>query len=182
MSHPNKPRIFVAQADGAVAIRIVGKANVAVSTVFRDILAHLRSEEAGRIHLLLDSCLLMDSTFLGTLAQQGVDHSTATGNPRPGRIVLVQPSARVLELIENLGVLDVFRIETEPLGIEFVFQPLETPTECDLREITRTSLEAHRTLMALNEENQARFEGVTELLEKELEGSEGPGGKGGAGR
>lgn len=149
-------------------ISLCGRANVACSVVFKSVVEQMRSEKIDRIYLFLGSCLLMDSTFLGVLAQQGVVFSEESSGDA-GRIVLVAPSERVLDLIENLGVLESFRVEDESPDIDFAFKEVAMDSECELREITRTSLEAHRTLIKLNEENKARFEGVTSLLEKELE-------------
>ena len=39
-------------------------------------------------------------------------------------------------------------------------------------EITRTSLEAHQTLMAMNPENVARFKDVTQFLAEDLKSLE----------
>jgi anti-anti-sigma regulatory factor len=149
-------------------ITLSGRANVACSVVFKSVVEHLRAEKVDEIFLLLGSCLLMDSTFLGVLAQQGVTFSKKESEG-VGGIVLVTPSDRVLDLIENLGVLGSFRVEDTNPDVDFAFKEVAMDMECDLRELTRTSLEAHRTLINLNEENRARFEGVTSLLEKELE-------------
>jgi anti-anti-sigma regulatory factor len=168
MSGSGRAVISVAISGPAGGISLCGRANVACSVVFKSVVEHLRSERIEQIYLYLGSCLLMDSTFLGVLAQQGVAISEE-GSGTAGCIVLVTPSERVLDLIENLGVLESFRVDDMNTDIDFSFKEVAMDSESDLRELTRTSLEAHRTLINLNEENRARFEGVTSLLEKELE-------------
>lgn len=163
--------ISVAMTGRAGGISLSGRANVACSVLFKNVVKHLRSENVDQIFLFLESCLLMDSTFLGVLAQQGVA-SSGDLSERSANIILVTPSERVLDLIENLGVLESFQVEEAKPDIDFAFQEVPNQSDSDIREITLTSLEAHRTLIELNEENRARFDGVTSLLEKELEESD----------
>ena len=99
--------ISVAISGRAGGVSLCGRANVACSVVFKSVVEHLRSERVEQIYLYLGSCLLMDSTFLGVLAQQGVAISEEVSGAG-GCIVLVTPSERVLDLIENLGVLESF--------------------------------------------------------------------------
>ena len=157
----------------AGGIQLCGRANVACSVLFREVVEHLRAEAIGEIHLFLDSCLVMDSTFLGVLASLGISDEASNSDPG-ARIKLVSPTERVLDLIENLGVLDAFEVTDTSPEISFAFQEVSDTSASDLQEITRTSLEAHRALIQLNEANRARFEGVTTLLEKELEGQNSP--------
>lgn len=173
MSSKGGAKISIAVSGKAGGIQLSGRANVACSVLFREVVEHLRTENIDEIFLFLESCLVMDSTFLGVLASLGIP-SKASGSQKDVRIKLVSPSERVLALIENLGVLDSFEVaETKP-SMDFAFQEVSGSIVNDLQEVTRTSLEAHRTLIQLNEANRARFEGVTTLLEKELEGQDSP--------
>ncbi len=171
MSSKGGAKIAIAVSGKAGGIRLSGRANVACSVLFRELVEHLRSEPIDEIFLFLESCVVMDSTFLGVLANLGLSGDSSAASAGAG-IKLVSPSDRVLDLIENLGVLDAFDLlEREP-EIQFAFQEVDQTKSGDLRETTRTSLEAHRTLIDLNEANRSRFEGVTTLLEKELEGQD----------
>ena len=167
MSASGVTQISLAVGARTGAIELTGRANVACSGVFKDVVQHLRDERVERIYIFLKSCLLMDSTFLGVLAKEAVSDSEEPSG-EPARIELVQPSERVLGLIENLGVLDSFEISKGVPDITFQFQPVSIEVPADLRELSRISLDAHRALIDLNEENRARFEGVTSLLEQEL--------------
>ncbi|MCS1409414.1 MAG: hypothetical protein M2R45_02595 [Verrucomicrobia subdivision 3 bacterium] len=167
MSGSTCATIAIAVQGGAGGVKVAGRANVACSVAFRRILEHLREDSVDRIFVFLEDCLLMDSTFLGVLAKQGVAFSSAA-NSRRSRITLVTPSERVLDLIENLGVLSEFEVAETGPEIDFVFRDVSLELDCDLRELTKMSLEAHETLIELKEENRARFEGVTTLLAKDL--------------
>ncbi len=146
---------------------MVGRANVACSLAFKRVIERFRQEGLDPIYVYLKRCVLMDSTFLGVLAQQGM---ALQGEQKlqGRRITLVEPSDRVLDLVDNLGVLEAFEILDSEPEMEFQFEEISDGAESDLEAVTRTSLEAHRSLIELNEENRARFEGVTSLLAKEL--------------
>lgn len=158
--------ISVAVSGKAGGVKVAGRANVDCSVAFKRVLKHLKEESVERIFVFLQKCLLMDSTFLGVLAKQGVDGGI--GGRRQFKIMLVSPTERVLDSIENLGVLGEFEVIESAPDIQFSFRDVSPDTACDLRELTRTSLEAHEALMDLREENRNRFKGVANLLSKNL--------------
>lgn len=172
MSGSAKANIAVAVTEGASAVKVSGRANVTVSVPFREVVEELRQRTHAPLYVFLASCLVMDSTFLGVLALQGENfHRESEGGNH--RIVLVAPSERVMDLIDNLGVLDSFEVlESEP-DLGFEFKEVEPGSPCRVAEITRTSLEAHETLIELNEDNRRRFASVTKLLREELKKDDG---------
>jgi anti-anti-sigma factor len=150
-------------------VKLAGRANFASSPDFKTLLAELANK--GYSHFIIDltECVLMDSTFLGILAQFGLKLNPAGANGQRG-IELFNPNPRVTELLENLGALHLFKVVTGALTL-----PEDVKT-CTLEsinptheQITRTSLEAHQTLMAVNPENVARFKDVTQFLAEDLE-------------
>ncbi len=167
MNRPAHATISVAVNGEAGGVKITGRANVGCSVAFRRVLEHLRKTPVKRVFVFLQECLLMDSTFLGVLAKQGVDWFGKRGG-HGGKIVLVAPSERVLDWIENLGVLGEFEVVSSEPGIQFVFRGVSPDANCDLYELTKTSLEAHETLIELHGENRDRFGGVTHLLAKDV--------------
>lgn len=158
--------ISVAVNGKAGGVKVAGRANVACSVAFKNVLNHLKEESVDRIFVFLRECLLMDSTFLGVLAKQGVDRGI--GGRSNFKIVLVAPTGRVLASIENLGVLGEFEVVKATPDIPFSFRDIPPDMVCDIRELTRTSLEAHEALMDLHEKNRDRFKGVANLLSKNL--------------
>ena len=111
--------------------------------------------------LLLDlaDCVTMDSTFLGMLA------SLSQRLEKP--IELLNPSDRIIGLLDNLGVLDFFKIDQGENPLTVNLQQADT-APADKREMTETSLEAHRLLMDLNPDNIPRFKDVAKYLEEDL--------------
>jgi anti-sigma B factor antagonist len=150
-------------------VKIAGRGNFVSSPDFKTLLTELA--EKGYTHIIMDlsECVLMDSTFLGILSQFGIKLNPAGVTGQRG-IELLNPNARVTELLENLGALHLFKIITGTLDLP---DDVKTCTPESIHptheEITRTSLEAHQTLMAVNPENVARFKDVTQFLAEDLD-------------
>ena len=80
-------------------------------------------------------------------------------------VELFNPSPRIIELLETLGVLHLFRITQGTFTPAAPTQTLEhTPANPSKAEVTRTCIEAHQTLMALSPANAARFKDVAQFL------------------
>jgi anti-anti-sigma regulatory factor len=148
-------------------VKIAGRANFCSSPDFKTLLAEL--VRRGYAHFIIDlsECVLMDSTFLGILAQFGLKlNSTSVGQPG---IELFNANPRVTELLENLGVLHLFKTAAGavelPADVKTCTPESIHPTH---EQIARTSLEAHLALMAMNPENEARFKDVTKFLAEDL--------------
>jgi anti-anti-sigma factor len=147
-------------------VKIAGRANFSSSPDFKTLLAHLVQKGYGHFIIDLSECVLMDSTFLGTLAQFGLK---LNGNGSQPGIELLNCNPRVTELLENLGVLHLFKTlsgaPTLPGDVKTCTPESIHPTH---EQITRTCLEAHQTLMAVNPENVARFKDVAQFLAEDL--------------
>jgi anti-anti-sigma regulatory factor len=154
-----------------VCVKIAGRANFGFAPDFKTLLAAL--SEKGYAHFIIDlsECVLMDSTFLGLLAGFGLKLNPA--GIREHGIELLNPNTRVAELLENLGVLHLFKITSGALQLpDDVKACTPEPANPSHEEITRTCLEAHQTLMAVNPENVARFKDVTQFLLEDLKNLE----------
>ena len=153
-------------------VKICGRANFACSPDFKTLLNELAQKGFGHFIIDLSECVLMDSTFLGVLAGFGMKLNPK-GAPAERGIELHNASARVSELLDNLGAMHLFKITSGPLQLPADVQTC-TPesTNPTHEQITRTSLEAHQTLMAMNPENVARFKDVTQFLAEDLKSLE----------
>lgn len=154
-------------------LRISGRANFTSSVDFKNLVRRLQDDGCRELVLDLSECLLMDSTFLGVLASEG--HRRATeeeGRLAPG-FELVNASQRVFDLIDNLGVAHLFKFTRLDLSPES-FRLVEPAPGVSRDEITRTCLEAHQTLMALNPANVAKFKDVTRYFADALKKPETP--------
>jgi len=151
-------------------IRIEGRASFSSSIDFKALVNGLADKGYNRFVLDLTECVLMDSTFLGVLAGLGVKFSEASRNGTPnGVIELLNPNARITDLLENLGVEHLFKIVSGPeLNTNRLERIEQTPASQDRKEISRTCLEAHETLMRINPDNVPKFKDVAQFLAEDL--------------
>jgi anti-anti-sigma regulatory factor len=153
-------------------VKIAGRANFTSSPDFKTLLDQLSRKGFGRFIIDLSECVLMDSTFLGVLSGFGLK-ANPSGAPARCDVELLNPNERVAELLENLGVIHLFKITGSalqlPEDVKACTPESVNPTH---EEITRTCLQAHQTLMAMNPENVARFKDVAQFLAEDLKNLE----------
>jgi anti-sigma B factor antagonist len=161
------PALCVAVVERTAFIKVPGRANFNSSCDLKNVVAGLRERGFSDFVLDLRECVTMDSTFLGVLA--GL---VLRNNHHPlseiARIELLNPNARVLDLIENLGVLDLFEVKQEAAPRTLAFEETENLPTPSKEEMTRTCLEAHRTLMNLNPNNIPKFKEVSQFMAEDL--------------
>jgi len=150
-------------------LRVTGRANFACSPDFKTVLNELYGKGYRHFFIDLTECVLMDSTFLGVLCGFGMKLNPK-GVTEPGNgIELFNMTTRVTELLENLGAAHLFHMKTGPVELPENAQVCEpasiNPTH---EQVTRTCLEAHQTLMAMNPENVTRFKDVAQFLAEDL--------------
>ncbi len=164
-------KIYVADLGERAVIRITGRANCLSSVPFKRVTNSL-IERGRRVFTLdLSDCQLMDSTFLGVLV--GLNRTLRQYEP-DGGVSLYRPTEQVRVLLDNLGILELFST-AESLDQAEAAEPVEADEAPDKTEFTRSSLEAHRTLIDANPENEAKFKEVTRFLEEELKRQEAAG-------
>jgi len=161
-------KLLVLVGKGFACIKISGRANFSFSPDFKALLSGLAEKGYGHFVIDLSECVLMDSTFLGVLAGFGMRMNQGNGVDQHG-IELCNPNARITELLENLGALPLFKVSNGtpqlPGDVQSSTPESINPTH---EQITRTSLEAHQTLMTVNPDNVARFKDVTQFLAEDL--------------
>jgi anti-sigma B factor antagonist len=158
-------KILVLVSERFACIRIVGRANFTSSVDFKALVDDLRQKGCTCFVLDLSECVLMDSTFLGVLAGLGLKLAGGNGGSGQQGVELYNPSPRITELLETLGVLHLFTIThgaaAPAASGEAVEHPTANPSKAD---VSRTCMEAHRTLMEISPENEARFKDVAQFL------------------
>ena len=161
--------LSVLVGENFACVKIAGRANFASSPDFKTLIDQLTQKGYGHFIVDLSECVLMDSTFLGVLAQFGLKLNSANGDRQPG-IELSNPNTRVTELLENLGALHLFKTLAGELALpRDVTRSTPESIHPTHEQITRTSLEAHQALMTVNPENVARFKDVTQFLAEDLQ-------------
>jgi anti-sigma B factor antagonist len=167
MSTPSA-KLLVFVGDRFACVKIVGRANFTSSIDFRTLVSELRAKQYDYFVLDLSECVLMDSTFLGVLTGLGLQMNSGDKAPEDRAIELLNPNPRISELLENLGVLHLFKVTQGPLVMPDCKQSEHTCLNASKEEVTSACLEAHQTLMAVNPDNVSRFKEVTQFLASDL--------------
>ncbi|MFQ3168962.1 MAG: anti-anti-sigma factor [Limisphaerales bacterium] len=161
-------KLYVADLGKRAVVRITGRANCLSSVPFKRVVNGLIQRGRQTFTLDLSDCQLMDSTFLGVLV--GLNRTLSQAGPGGG-FSLYKPTESVRVLLDNLGILELFKT-AESLGQVEAAEPAEDAEAADKTELTRTSLEAHKTLIEANPKNEAKFKEVTRFLEEDLKQQE----------
>jgi len=161
--------MLVSIGERSAMVQISGRANFTSSVDFKTLLDQLLQRGYTCFILDLTECVLMDSTFLGVLAGFGLKLNTPQTDKIERTIQLYNPNARISELLENLGVLHLFKVTEGQVKAPDGAPTNEVkPTNADRQEVTKTCLEAHQTLMEINPGNVTRFKDVTAFLADDL--------------
>jgi anti-sigma B factor antagonist len=163
----SKAKLMVAVCDQVVFIKINGRGDFNLSLDLKKLFHELRQRGYRRFVLEACDCTMMDSTFLGMLADLALKFCDAN-SPQGIPLELINPNPRIAETLENLGVAHLFKIThcSDPLGVDY--QPLTQAADKSKAEVTRNCLEAHMTLMGLKTENVQKFKDVAQFLAEDL--------------
>jgi len=159
--------LLVWVGDRDACIRISGRASFNSSLDFKTLVNGLSQKGFSHFVLDLSDCLLMDSTFLGVLAGIGLKFdATRNGDTH---LELLNPNPRILDLLENLGVGHLFKVLKGAEPATEKMSPVEPANgPADRKEVSRTCLEAHKTLMEVNPANIPKFKDVAQFLAEDL--------------
>jgi anti-anti-sigma factor len=159
-------KLMVAVLDKTVCVRIHGRADFTCSVDLRKLICEL--QERGYSHFILDlrECRLMDSTFLGVLANITLRFAETGDKEQP--LELLNANPRIIETLDNLGVAHLFKICSSSGTLPANFLPLSPGNPASPVEMARTCLQAHETLMTLNPENAQKFKDVAQFLAEDL--------------
>lgn len=161
-------QILVCAEGHRVCVRLRGRADVAISVGFKELMNGLLERKVDHYELELSECKSMDSTFLGVLCgfARRCDEAFHRPDARP---ILFNGNARILELLESLGVDEMFDFQRGNAVVTGPCVPHDVQTDqTNHEQLKATSLEAHETLMSLNPKNIPKFKDLTEFLADDL--------------
>ncbi|MHB9138201.1 MAG: STAS domain-containing protein [Victivallaceae bacterium] len=154
--------LLIAHNKGVYNIKVEGRANFEYGLPLRDFAKNLEGK-FEKISIDLKSCTGMDSTFMGVLAMIGLKSRKA------GAVVeIVNADANNRHLLIGLGLEKLFA---------FVDQQ-ETPENAEWQQseagkdqltTAETVVEAHQTLMDIDQNNVPKFEKVVEFAQEDLD-------------
>ena len=167
MSETAKPTYLVDAYSDPVVVRIDGRACFQNSACLKDFVAEMIRQGKRRFVLDFLHCTSMDSTFLGVLAGAALELKKAGPDTS---LVLARVGPRNLELIRNLG---LHRLLTVDAGdFQMSFDKCDTALQCpDHTELesARLVLEAHESLISVDEANRGKFQDVLAFLRNRVE-------------
>ena len=162
--------IFVGVFEGFSWIRSEGKGSFMNSPFLKQFGEARIADGETCVVVDLGGCTGMDSTFMGTLA--GIAKSSASTG---GVLQIADPGDRNRRSLEDLG-LD-YLMQIDPPGavwndsLDDIRDALQNPPASgDIGELVRIklSLEAHRALADLSEENEEKFRDVVDMMAKDV--------------
>jgi len=166
------PAMTVAVVEHTAFIKIPGRANFTSSVDFKTLVNELRVRGFDHFVLDLGECVTMDSTFLGVLAGLSLRNADGKEIAHDGhklKLDLLNPNDRIADLLDNLGVVHLFQVLTQPNPCTAAFEPVANDRPAPSKEeISRNCLDAHTTLMDVNPDNIPKFKDVAQFLADDL--------------
>lgn len=150
--------------NGTYVLKLRGDVRVPLCTSLESFVDQKLLVDPGLRAVLIDltATEAIDSTALGLLARIAV----ALQGRKLGRPVILCVNPDIQRILTSMGFDQVFRILQTTASLRD--QLAELPAgELSEDEVTQAVIDAHRTLMSLNENNQHTFRGLVDALESE---------------
>ncbi len=159
-------QVFYAVVEGFHGLRFVGRISYTIGPSLEHFLKKIfTGPKAQGFVVDLREAESIDSTSLGLLVQLAKWMQKNSGP----KVSLVSTRKDINDLLFAIGFDEVFDLVNEAAQPVFEDAALELP-ERSKEETAKVVLDAHRSLVALSDENRVRFEDVVTLLEQELDG------------
>ncbi len=157
-------RILVGDCDGVYLLKLVGDVRVTLCISADGFIKRLLSDpEFKAVTVDLTEARGMDSTSLGILARLSIETRKLHGL-RP-TILVTNPDLEKLLRVSGFAEEFVVIRSAEPAAVEVSEIPRRA--NMDETELRRRVIEAHRTLMSMNAENESTFRDLVLALEEE---------------
>lgn len=157
-------QVLAARYENIVVFRVQGRVTFKVSTEFREYAVKAFEDGIRCLILDLSGCVTMDSTFMGVLAMIGIE-----GRRREVQLLVVNAEENHRKLLDGIGVSRVWDFSDTPVPqVNFATLCEAAKGSVSTDDVAELVLEAHQTLMDLDEANVPKFKNVVELLSLEL--------------
>ncbi len=154
-------RISAASNEGAHVLRLEGDVRLVMCTALDEYFEQMFNDpNFVSVWVDVTEASGLDSTTLGMLAKLAITtHERYDFKP-----AIFSCNDGINRLLSTMGFAQLFELRTESCGAdEEAYEiPMRAATE---EEVRQKVIEAHRTLMALNEDNRSAFEGLVQTLE-----------------
>lgn len=156
--------------NGEIAlVRVIGRGNFSSAVPFKNFASLLQNKGADLKFILdLQQCESMDSTFMGVLAGICITQMK-TGR---GKVIVVNANDHCKRLLKNLGLTHLLDLRAGNIvEVERAEDQLAPAPAASVNRVEQicTTLEAHKELVRLDQQNEVKFQAVIEYLEKSLQ-------------
>lgn len=153
--------ILVASQGGAHIIKLTGNVRMPMCSALKGYIGQLLELETMDAVLFdLSECSAVDSTILGLMAKLSVKVKEKFSIPTS----IVSPNENITRILESMGFDQIFVILDSCTASDLELQALPILQESE-EQLREHILDAHQTLMQLNEKNADAFREIVELLE-----------------
>ena len=161
-----KADILISNKDGVYLVKVDGRATFECAPPLRNLAKDLENASFSKICVDLKTCSGMDSTFMGILTQL-VLRSKKVG----AEMVIYNASELSVALLQGLGIRKLFSFISGEMDFTSAVpvQPVGQPQANAKIENATMVLEAHKTLMDVDDANVKKFEKVVEFTQKDLD-------------
>jgi anti-anti-sigma factor len=157
-------QVLAARYENILVFRVQGRVTFKVSTEFREYAVKAFEDSIRCLILDLSGCITMDSTFMGVLAMIGIE-----GRRRNVQLLVVNADENHRKLLDGIGVSRVWEFSDTPVPqVNFATLCEAAKGAVSMGDVAELVLEAHQTLMSLDEANVPKFKNVVDLLSLEL--------------
>jgi anti-anti-sigma regulatory factor len=159
-------KILFAEQDGVHVLKFIGEVRLTLGPTISTFLEKLESCDHFQSMIIdLSETETIDSTALGLIAKIGI----CTREYFDSRASIVSPREDITRVLNSMAMEQVCVVTSD--GVVSEASGLqELPTEITSEEVLRDQvLDAHKTLMALADQNFDKFQDLVEALENEKE-------------
>ena len=154
--------LLIAHNKGVYDIKVEGRANFEYGLPLRNFAKNLEGK-FEKVCIDLTSCTGMDSTFMGVLAMIGLKARKVGGI-----VEIINADANNRHLLIGLGLEKLFAFIERHESLENADWQQSEPDK-DRLTTAETVVEAHQTLMDVDQNNIPKFEKVVEFAQEDLD-------------
>lgn len=161
-----KGSVLIARETYGYIIKVEGRANLECSPALKNFIDSITPEEnVSKIVFDLSDCKWMDSTFMGTLTILGLKSRKMNI-----AVEICNADQRNLGLIRDLGISNLFEfISNVSLRADIKWENIVETQKSSDGAVAETILKAHETLVEADSSNAPKFEGIIDLVKKDIE-------------
>lgn len=143
-------------------VKAVGRATFECVAPLRNLAKELDKVQFKQIDIDLADCQGMDSTYMGVLAMMALRSKKINAS-----ISIYNASELNKTSLCGLGLKRLFLFKDGP--VEMAAQIVADAAPADRKTSAETVLDAHKTLMDVDQENVGKFEKVVDFVQKDLD-------------